>query len=293
VAGFISLPSGAYQPDPTAHMQFDTGRTRIHTVQTPVLYGDAGATYDPAYQRWLPVQRAQVLPDGSAYAYTVEGSVPPLRNEIHVVTVATGADRIVYNQGTYDAIAYGPEGIFLDFHPQGTDGSHGLWMLNPTSGKVTGFQAGTQSWWDVIVDGGAWSYSVDGNIFGSSTLNRLDLSSGNVVTWFTAPSSPKPPTPGYKTVQVIGFDRSGHPISLQNTNGDASQTWLLSAPGHATQLTGLPISAYTPQLGEMDSHGTWIAGADGLYLYTDAGFQRVAPNPPGWDPHYEISSACT
>jgi hypothetical protein len=292
MAGFISLPSGTFQTDAGARMLFDTGRSRVYTVQTPVLYGDSGATWDPAFRRWLPVAKAQVLSDGSAYVYTREATPTPQRNEIHLVTVATGADRVVYNQDAYDAFAYVPEGIVLMFHLNGTDGAHGLWLLDPGTGSLKAFPNGAQAWWVVMGDGGAWSYSVDGNRFGSSELARLDLASGTVATWFSVTSTPPVPLAGSRSVHVIGFDASLHPIVEVYVFGGTPEVWLAPAPAHATRLSGLSLSDFTPQLGERDSHGTWIAGADGLYLYTDAGFQRVAPNPPGWDAGYAVAGAC-
>ncbi|TMG10308.1 MAG: hypothetical protein E6I01_14500 [Chloroflexi bacterium] len=47
-----------------------------------------GATYDRASGRWLPARPAAVSPDASHYAYISGG--------VHVVDVASGADRIAY-----------------------------------------------------------------------------------------------------------------------------------------------------------------------------------------------------
>jgi hypothetical protein len=269
---------------------------RYKTVQAPVLYGDSGSpTYDGAYRRWLPVTAAQVLPDGSAYVYTREATPTQFRNEIHIVNVTTGADRVIYNNDAYDALSYQPEGIYLYYHLNGTDGDHGLWLLNPTTQSLKAFPGGAQAWWAAVVGGGAWSYSVDGNRFGSTSFARLDLSTGVVATWFSASSQAQPPQPGFKSVRAIGFDGSLDPLVEVFVDGGMSEIWLLSAPGQATKLNGLPLLDFIPPLGVTDSHGTWVVGADGVYLYAGSAFQRVAAAPPFTGivaGNYTIAGAC-
>lgn len=269
---------------------------RYRTAQAPVLYGDSGApTYDGAYRLWLPVTAAQILPDGSAYVYTREANPTQVRNEIHLVSVATGVDRVIYNNDAYHALSYQPEGIYLDYHLNGTDGAHGLWLLNPTTQSLKAFPAGARAWWAAVVGGGAWSYSVDGNRFGSTSFARLDLSTGVVTTWFSASSQVPPPQPGSKIVRAIGFDGSLHPLVEVFVVGGTSEVWLLSAPGQATRLTGLPLLDVIPPMGVTDSHGTWAVGADGVYLYAGSGFRRVAAAPPFTGivaDNYTIAGAC-
>src|SRR5205823_6013998 len=89
-AGFISFPSGSFAADASSGTSYEIATMRYRTTQSPVLYGDSSSgTYDTAAGRWLPVAWTQVLPDGSAYAYTREASPTQSRNEIHVVDVAT------------------------------------------------------------------------------------------------------------------------------------------------------------------------------------------------------------
>jgi hypothetical protein len=261
-----------------------------------VLYGDSGApTYDAKYQLWLPVPAAQVLADASAYVYTRGASPTQFRNEIHLVSVATGADRVIYNDDAYHALSYEPEGIYLDYHLPATDGRHGLWLLDPTTQSLKAFPAATQGWWAAVVGGGAWSYSVDGNRFGSTSFARLDLSTGVITTWFSASSQVQPPQPGAKTVRAIGFDAALHPVVEVFVDRGTSEVWLLSGPGEATKLTGLPLLDFIPALGVTDSHGTWAVGADGVYLYVGSAFRRVADAPPFTGisvGNYTIAGAC-
>ncbi len=291
--GFLALPSGAFQADAAPGIVYDAGSQRTKTTQGPVLYGDGGATYDRANGRWVPVSSAQVLSDGSAYVYTREASPTQFVNEIHLVSVATATDRIIYNGGAYDALAYRPEGVYLVHHLNGTDASQGLWLLDPATGSVKAFTSGARASWAAIAAGGAWSFSVDGSRFGSSSLARLDLSSDTVATWLTVASPAPPGEAGSRTVHAMSFDRDGHPIVEVYVQAGTPEVWLVSAPGQATRLTGLALGPNMPQPGITDSNGAWIVGADGVYLYKGSSFQRLASAPPGWTANYTVAGPCS
>jgi hypothetical protein len=293
-AGFISLPSGTFTPDPTSGVS-TSGTGGTQTVQVPVLNGEyqspvlsAARTYDRAYQRWLPVAKAQVLPDGSAYVYTRYRQQGGSGNEIHLVDVATGADTLIYNQGTYAALDYEPEGVYLTQLIPGKDGTSGLWLLDPTTNSLKAFPASGNGSWAAIAGGGAWSRIWDGLRFGSSKFARLDLSTGAVTVWLDVSSQVQPYNVGFKTVFPIGFDSSLRPlvevyIVVSGPNGGeniAAETRLLRAPAQSTRLTGLPLPPFGQSLGVTDSHGTWLSGTDGVYLYTGVGFLHVAHAPP-------------
>jgi hypothetical protein len=295
IAGFVSLPSGTFQADATGAMVADPGTASSRTVQTPVLYGDGGATYDHAFKRWLPVAPAQVSADGSTYVYTREASPTQFRNEIHLVTVSTATDKVIYDQGAYDALSNQPEGIYLTHHLSGTDASNGLWLLDPATGALKSYPASLKASWEAVAGGSAWSYSADGNRFGSSSFARLDLSSGAVSTWFTATSSVQIPQSGSKSVRPLAFDTSAHPfVEVYTMGGNVTpEIWLISAAGQATRVSGLQLSQFTPPPGITDSHGAWVVGSDGIYLYTSGSFQRVASAPAGWNtPNYSIAGPC-
>lgn len=290
--GFISLPSGTFTSDPNSGMPYDATSRRTGTTQSPVLYGDGGLTYDRPYRRWLPVSWPQLLPDGSAYAYTREAIPTQSRNEIHMVDVATGSDRVIYNQGAYHVISYQPEGVYLDYHLNGTDASSGLWLLDPASGSLKAYPSGQQATWARIAAGAAWSYSLTGNRFGSNAFARLDLNSGAVSTWFSV-ASPSPPEPGSKTIRILGFDGSD-PLVQVYVDEHTSEVWRLSAPGKATRLPDVPLGVLTPPFSVTDTHGTWlIAGDGGVYLYGGSRFTRVAAAPGGATPGPMVAGACS
>ena len=272
-SGFLAISSGKYTADPNAGSSSN------------------GMSYDRPHHRWLPVNWAQVLPDGSAYAYSKEASPTPSRNEIHIVDVSTGSDRMIYNQGSYHVIAYRPEGIYVDNHLSGTDASNGLWLLDPTSGSLKAYPAGQQATWGWIAAGAAWSYSPNGSRFGSNSFARLDLSTGAVETWFQV-ASPQPPEAGSKTIRMLGFDGS-HPLVQVYVDDHTSEIWRLTAAGQATRLPDLALGPLSPPQSIADSHGTWLIAADGsVYLYANSAFTRVAIAPAvasGW---YVVAGAC-
>ena len=290
--GFISLPAGSFGTDANSGMTYDATTRRTRTTQSPVLYGDGGMTYDRPYQRWLPVTWAQVLPDGTAYVYTREASPTPFRNEVHLVTVATASDRVISNQDAYHAIAYQPEGIYVDEHVNGTDASHGLWLLDATNGSLKAYPSGQQATWDRIAAGAAWSYSATGNRFGSNTFARLDLNSDVVTTWFSV-ASPSPPEPGFKTIRVLGFDGSD-PLVQVYVDEHTSEVWRLSAPGQATRLPNVPLGVLSPPFSVTDAQGTWLIAGDGnVYLYGGSAFKRVASAPSGPTPGATVAGSCS
>src|SRR5205823_469138 len=292
-AGFVAIPSGAFTPDSTAALTYDTGTSRYRTAQSPALYGDSGTpSYDVALRRWLPVAWQQVLPDGSAYAYTREASPTRSRNEIHLVDVGSARDRMIFNQDAYHVVAYQPEGVYVDYHLNGTDASSGLWLLNPTSGALKAFPAGRQATWMRIAGGAAWSYSVDGNRFGSSSLARLDLATGQLATRIRDVSSTSP-EPGSKSIRLLGVNGSETLVQVY-IDEHTSEVWRLTGPGQATRLSDIPLGALSPPFTVTDSHGMWLIAGDGaVYLYAGKAFDRVAVAPTNTTPGYAVAGRCS
>jgi hypothetical protein len=263
-SGFISVPSGTFTPDPGAN---------------------SALTYDRAYKRWLPVLAANVLPDGSMYAYEME---LPDAYELHVVWVANGADKMIRRMpydDAYSIVALKPEGVYLVpiLHRSGIP--VGLWLLSSTTATFTEVPGAASSRWQAIADGAAWGGPVGGN-----RLDRLDLFTGVVATWFLHDVAPQVGMGFGYGPSVVGFDLSGRPLivfspPIDTTASPARTTpvpevWLVSAPDRATRLTGFVVPDQGLQAGVTDSHGTWLVGADGFYVYTDSGFRRAAPMPP-------------
>ena len=231
-----------------------------------------------------------MLSDGSAYVYVREASPTQFRNEIHLVNVASGEDRIIYDQGAYDPLAYNADGVYLQHHLSGTDAANGLWLLAPATGSLKAFPAGEHATWAAVAWGAAWSYSVDGNRFGSSSFARMDLATGTITTWFNAGGSAQPPEPGSKSVRIFGFD-GPHPLVEVWVDGGTPELWLLNGPGQASRLPDVPLGQGSPPLATTDSHGTWLIGTDGVYLYDNLAFRRMTAAPPG-PGSYGVAGPC-
>lgn len=230
-SGFISVPSGAFTPDPA---------------------GTYGPTYDWTSRRWLPVLASQVLPDRSMYAYEVELQDRP-GYQLHVVQVANGADKMIRDMpydNAYSIVAMKPEGIYLVpiLHRSGVPG--GLWLLSSTRATLEAVPGAGDNSWQVIEKGAAW-----GGPVGGDSLDRLDLTTGEVTTWFRHPIEPPMGIGSSNSPQVVGFDLSGHPlIEFVPESATTPEVWLVSSPTEATKLTGLSLPAFL-RAGVTDVHG--------------------------------------
>src|SRR5712691_11967409 len=84
-AGWVTFPGGNYQPDPKANV------TLAHSSSFPL-----SKSYDKAVERWLPVPRDQISPDGKHFAYA---DLPPVDGSpVHVVDLPSGAGH-AFNPG--------------------------------------------------------------------------------------------------------------------------------------------------------------------------------------------------
>jgi hypothetical protein len=280
--GFMHFPSGVVTEDPAGGMQSaGASSARINTVAKPTLPGYGGLSYDSPAKRWVPTSQWLVSPDGSSYVYSEPTEQPagvhtPTR--IHVVTVLTGADRVVYSRGATDyPIEFGLAGIYL-VTGRWEASSVGLRLLDPLTGAIRVLAITGE--WSVISAGAAWGIDADLGGIGNDPhrIDRLDLTTGAVTTWFEVASD--------RWVAPVGIDVDGALIIASATSGTAdtpyvedfyrllgrSQTVHLFTAGSDEALDGFIT----------DSHGLWFGSAyvyGGLWLYKDgAGLRLVADN---------------
>ena len=272
--GFIRYPNGTFTSDPSAAIQPDPSSYGFaYTVATPALRGIAGngsETFDLKFSRWLPVPFELVSPDSSEYMYSELipnpatqglGGPPPLGTRVHVVDVATGKDKVVYQSTeVLSAASFRPEGIYLSQPSLVADSPvpFYLWLVDPATGsarKLLGGQTiGPGS--SFLAAGTLWIMVTDpNNPKGTPKLVRVNLSDGSQSTWFE-------PTSGF--AQLLGLDGLGRPVvsSFSGTNGDPGKTWVVTAAN-----TMLPIAdqGFTGQL-VADDRGLWLTG-NGVFLY--------------------------
>src|SRR5229473_379467 len=87
--GFVIFPGSTFVADPRSAVTVPSPSPGSATP-TPQQYGPGyagwyGTTYDAKYSKWLPVPWAWVSPDGSRYAY-------PLNGDIYVQSVSGGPE---------------------------------------------------------------------------------------------------------------------------------------------------------------------------------------------------------
>jgi len=276
--GFLNVASGKFAADPT--------------------FAASTGSYDWRSKHWLPVSMAQVLPDGSAYAYEKELTDS---FEIYVVQVATGAERMVYRMpydNAYQILAFQPEGIYVYpiMHRSGLPG--GLWLLDPATSALKPFPTSMDGTWQLVSGGAAWGGP--GGMAGDK-LVRLDLTTGVLTTWVQRKVQGAVFEGMGYGVSVIGFDGSGRPLvevfpPFDFRASPAPQpkpdVWLVSSPGQATQVLGLQVPQQGVATGVSDPHGMWVEGRDGVYLYANGGFRKVAPLPAVPENNYMLLGTC-
>jgi hypothetical protein len=289
-AGFVTFPGAAFTLDSNGAFETPAANGLVKSVARPYLYGGPGvATFTRRYSRWLPASVAAVSPDSSRYAYSEsfnDASGP--RSRIHVVDVATAADRVVYDQGFYAVMDYEPEGIYLFAVGYADAPNSGLWLLDPQARSLhqivlqqtVDYVGGHAAWYGDLAPGDQPPPSMSNPMaraFFKDRIVRLDLKTRAVSPWFRRPG---------KEVRAIGVDGLGHPIVTVSSPTDAGtstseELWLVTGPDLGKQIYSGAGSNSPDFVGFgtplADSHGLWFGSKKGVFLYTpDEKFQTVS-----------------
>jgi hypothetical protein len=261
VGGFLEGPQGIWAADPRGGI---TKSANFYVTDVaPTLKGSAFSSwdvgsYDLALKRWLPVRRSQVRGDGQAYAYAEPykaNASDALENStrVHVVSVADGTDRVIYSGPPRTIVDYESNGIYITaaYYYAGEGYGNGLWRLDPATGAAKEIANGVP--FEVLDHGIGWT---DNGTIMTKSLIRFDLVSGSQQQWGVNADS------GWAA--FVGLDGKGNPlVDLHVFTAPASATLFV----YAAPQSRRPIASVAfEQLGVTDRYGTWLAGADGIYL---------------------------
>jgi len=264
-------------------------------VQT--LANTSIATYDRVVGRWLPVGPEAVSPDGLEFAYA-EYDLPPAptagmdagsepraagvlatTGRVHLMDATSGTDRILFSGSpTYSVVGFTAAGIYLAQIAITMDGgfSNGLYLL-PLSGGTPVPVAGAgqpldRSGW-TVENGSAWGTEFTqgtGGITSGNELVALDLHTGAVTTWLTAPVG--------TAVDLMGFDTAGDPLLRTYASGYSStgspppqpptQVVVVASPQKGTVIFQLADQRSQLPFGPVfaNAQGAWMGGQGSVWV---------------------------
>ena len=169
------------------------------------------------------------------------------------VSPADGSDRVISSGPPRTVVDYESNGIYVTaaHYYAGEGYGAGLWRLDPSTGAATEIANGVP--FEVLDHGIGWT---DGGTIMTKSLIRFDLASRSQRQWGVSTDSGWAP--------FVGLDSKGNPlVDLQIFTTPTSGTLFVYAAPQSRRP--IPSVAFD-QLGVTDGHGTWLAGADGIYL---------------------------
>ena len=247
VGYFLTVPTGAKT---SPQLRFRRSGVLYQTVDMPFLLGTTRTLgfYDRAIGRWIPADSPAVSPDGGHYAYASGPTGGP--NELHIVDVRTGTDRLITNVGRYYPLDYRADGLYLiERSISGLWAGSGIFVLDPRTNVFRRLHSSTRpEWWTATL--GNFAYGSDlnpddphppGSGESSDELVRADLRTGAVIRFQYRPG---------QGVTVAGMTPSGQLLAYVGNLG----LRLIDAGGNAVGIPGAPAGAGA----YIDSQRTWI-----------------------------------
>jgi len=257
-AGFVIFPGGQLVVDGSA----------------PKGAYNTGLFYDRAYARWIFSYRDAVSPDGGEYAYA-EGD--PLLNQsgkLHVVDIATGADRVIYNSSFVPRVVqFNNDGIYFTDN-RGEGAETGLWLIAPRGGQPR--LVSSTIWEPVVANGAAWGLTFNpadphpapGGIGSAeNTILRFDLTTGVSRVWWYQPGS---------DMRLLDGDYSGNLFAYtfrEDVDGSLVD-WVLDSEARAHRIG----TGNLDDLAAVDPNGVWFSDSrsSSLWLFTSGQLERIA-----------------
>jgi hypothetical protein len=262
------------------------------------------SAFDVQAGRWVPVLSSAISPDGKSWAYGTGMLGGTGQNgTVHVVDAVTGKDRQLWS-GTGGAAVLGflPARVYFVETIGGGEASAGaqtLWVVDPSSPN-SAHEIGPMPGWDVspgvvlLGPSGVFGFVRGGSAGHSERVERMDLTTGDVTSWFTNVAGPN-------LTELLGLDGQGHPIIL--TGMAKPRVLLLTAPNRFVEIAGGSNIAFSPNGATGDAHGVWFGEPGSIWLYQPGvGLREVfampstlfpAPSPKTFPPGFPSPPAPT
>ena len=247
--GFLVFPGRNYIADPRSAVSLPIPPAGAQGQSFPT-----GLTYDQAYDRWLPVPRTWVSPDGRLYAYTYPGT-----DGIYFTSVTAGGQTKIGAGHSWNLIDVESAGAYAAVVTTPGQPAAGLWLVPFTGSPV---QITTLGYWNAVGGGAAYGSPTSAVHSGvANVILRLDLKTGASQPWFTA---------DYSSSTVIGFDTAGNPLIETNVNDPRGgnyywgpMIWLVPGLGQGHIVVSNAGGAFTGALHAWPAERGWGRSAPG------------------------------
>lgn len=235
--------------------------------------------YDRVYAKWIFASRDEVSPDGREYAYAEGDPISGnYSGKLHVVNVATGTDRVIYANSSLvpTVVQFSAEGIYFT-DDKGEGFQEGLWLIAPQGGVPR--QINSTIFEPKVANGAAWGLAFNaadpdpapgGITHPYNTILRVDLNTGQSVTWWYQPGN---------DMRLFDGDYSGNlfAYTFRETVDNSLSDWMLDSRGTAHRIGSVNLDG----LAAIDSNGVWFDGGgsgpgSSLWLLTNGQLERVA-----------------
>jgi hypothetical protein len=261
------------------------------TVDGPQLFERTGSNESSYVNgRWLPVPIGWVSPDRSSYASVMTVRGTPDDQTVLLTDLRTGKQRQLWNgTGHVGVIGWGVDGLYFMLQPSSSkeQRSHtDLWVVdaaNPASARPTSNSALSSDGSldralfssDARVAGDAAWETRPGEGTTGDSVERIDVRSGNLSVWYTAPSNTR--------VFILGFDGQSRPILALYSSDASSTKGLLFLTGRDQTIPIAEAFSGSDRFASAfsDSRGIWFGSAGSLWLYRSGSFFKVADVPVG------------